>query len=50
MNKLKSELRVTKILVVPSRHLICISNHVVNKYKDNPYLQIIQTAVVSKNA
>ena len=49
MNKLKSELRVTKILVVPSGHLIPISNHVVNKYNDILYLQKIQEAVVSKN-
>ena len=50
MNKLKSELRVTKILVVPSSHLPRIYNYVVNKYNDIPYLQKIQKAVVSKNA
>ena len=50
MNKLKSELRVTKILVVPSSHLPRIYNYVVNKYNDISYLQKIQKAVVSKNA
>ena len=50
MNKLKSELRVTQILVVPSSHLPRIYNYVVNKYNDISYLQKIQKAVVSKNA
>ena len=50
MNKLKSELPVTKILVITSGHLTRIPNYVVNKCNNIPYLQLRQTAVVSKNA
>ena len=37
-------------MVVPSGHLTRISSYVVFKYNDIPYLQKIQTVVVSKNA